>query len=97
MTSIITISDILEANDVVCDIKYRNIALPLGLLIENSVHDENINEKYVNTYGEDSVDDNLYNKLLHNEKLRRMYKKTKKNRPLKFKLSLRNKQNLASL
>jgi hypothetical protein len=89
MYSNFSISDVLEENGNICDIKYKDMALPIGLLIDvkSIPNTENIHNEYNNQ----CIDEMLFTHLLKNEKTRKIYKKTRKNKPLKFHLSLKNK------
>lgn len=88
MNNQITIGDIIEERGEICDIKHKDKALPIGLIIENPKYND------VTHYGEnylEVVDDFLFDNLLKNEKRRKMKIKTKKRKPLKLCLTLKNK------
>ena len=88
MNNQITIGDIIEERGDICDIKHKDKALPIGLIIENYKYIEPIN--YNENYSE-LVDDILFNNLLKNEKRRKIKTKTKKRKPIKLCLTLKKK------
>ncbi len=92
-TPIITISDIVEEKNGICDIKYKDMSLPPGLILENNnnIKDENVFELFPEENDDIIINEDLFNKLLHNEKRKRLHNKTRKVRPTKIVLTLKNK------
>ncbi len=87
MDSQISIVNMVEEKGDICDIKYKNYALPIGLILEkNNPINHNYEEEYIN-----NIDDILFDNLLKNEKRKRLKNKTKKNKPLKISLTLKKK------
>lgn len=86
---LITIPDIVEEKNKICDIRYKDLCLPPGLLleIEPSSSYEYSEEPEVSAV----IADELFENLLKNEKRRRVHKKTRKIRPTKIMLTLKNK------
>lgn len=88
----ITLSDIIEKHDGVCDIKYKDKTLPLDLILEldnNNTCDntrDNFQEEYTNC-----IDDTLYDFLLKNERRIHKVKKSAKRKPMKLRMTLRRK------
>jgi hypothetical protein len=88
-TSTITLSDIIEGNNGVCDIKYKDKTLPVGLILELEApagiypYNEEVHETF--------IDETFYNNLLLNEKRKQKQSHTRKRKPIKIKLSLKNK------
>lgn len=88
--SFITISDIVECKGKICDIEYKDLAIPVGLIVENTNSSNNTN--YEEIYDDKCINDNLYFNILKNEKRKRIKKyNSKKNKPLKLKLTLKRK------
>lgn len=87
--SIITISDIIEGNDGICDIKYKDKSLPLGLILELEKPSEN--DAYTEIFEDSVTDEVLFNYLLLNEKRKYKKSKTRKSKPIKIRLSIKNK------
>lgn len=86
---LITIPDIVEEKNSICDIRYKDLCLPPGLLLETE-------PPYTHEYMEDQdtsfvISDELFENLLKNEKRRRVHKKTRKMRPNRMILTLKNK------
>jgi hypothetical protein len=87
---LITIPDIMEEKHKICDIRYKDLCLPPGLLLELEPHSST--QHYAEeTDGFTVVTDELFDNLLKNEKRRRVQKKTRKIRPTKVLLTLKNK------
>lgn len=83
-----TIPDIIEEKDMICDIKYKDYAIPIGLIreIEDSNNTPLYNEEIVDTIKYD-----LFDKLLINERRRKNRKRTKKNKPIRIGITLKNR------
>lgn len=87
MDSQISIVNMVEEKGDICDIKYKNYALPIGLILEkNNPINHKYEEEYIN-----NIDDILFDNLLKNEKRKRLKNKTKKNKPIKISLTLKKK------
>lgn len=83
-----TIPDIIEEKDMICDIKYKDYAIPIGLIreIEDSSNSPLYNEEIV-----DTIEYDLFDKLLINERRRKHRKRTKKNKPIRIGITLKNR------
>ena len=83
-----TIPDIIEEKDMICDIKYKDYAIPIGLIreIEDSSNSPLYDEEIV-----DTIEYDLFDKLLINERRRKNRKRTKKNKPIRIGITLKNR------
>lgn len=82
----ISIPNIIEEKNEVCNIRFKDLALPIGLLREvDCPSDVSYPEEVC-----DCISNDLYDKLLYNERRKKIRKKTKKNKPIKISLTLKN-------
>jgi hypothetical protein len=82
-----TIPDIMEEKDMICDVKYKDYAIPIGLISEldgsnNILYNEEVLDK---------VEYDLFDKLLINERRRKNRKRTKKNKAIRIAVTLKNR------
>lgn len=89
--SIITLSDIIEGNDGICDIKYKDMSLPVGLVLELEKPKPSETDMYTEVFEDSFTNEELFNYLLLNEKRKYKKSKTRKSKPIKIRLSIKNK------
>jgi len=88
--SFVTIADIIENKGKISDVEYKDLAIPIGLIVEH----DNINEinNFEEEFNNNCIEDELFLKLLKNEKRKNIKKKSsKKNKPIKLNLTLKRK------
>jgi|AACY02.5.fsa_nt_gi hypothetical protein len=87
--SFVTIADIIENNGKISDVEYKDLAIPVGLIVEHNTNEINNFEEEFNN---NCIEDELFLKLLKNEKRKNIKKKSsKKNKPIKLNLTLKRK------
>lgn len=87
--SFVTIADIIENKGKISDVEYKDLAIPVGLIIENNDNEINNIEEEFNSK---CIEEDLFLQLLKNEKRKNIKKKSsKKNKPIKFNLTLKRK------
>lgn len=85
-----TLPNLFDSKDIVCDVKYKNIAPPLGLVLENtSNHDTAI--EFDEVYCDECINEETFHHILRNEKRRPLKCKTKKLRNLHLRPTLKRR------
>lgn len=91
--SFVTIADIIENKGKISDVEYKDLAIPIGLIVEH-ISENEINEinNFEEEFNNNCIEDEFFLKLLKNEKRKNIKKKSsKKNKPIKLNLTLKRK------
>lgn len=83
-----TLPNLFNSKDVVCDIKYKNMAPPLGLVLEKSTN-QNTSINLQEVYCDNCIDEDMFHHIVKNEKRKQYKGKTKKQRKLHLRPSLK--------
>ena len=87
--SFATIADIIENNGKIADVEYKDLAIPIGLIVEHNTNEIN---NYEEEFNNKCIEDDIFLKLIKNEKRKNFKKKSsKKNKPIKLNLTLKRK------